>query len=458
MALNCSSLMASDDCAGMMLGCGYRSEEASPLSSCGVNSLWWDDLELEEEEEFDPVDLLPTDPFGMNLETTFSAAIASCIEDLTVMSGAGHFGSGGDDDFFADLSYYWNHTFVLAPEPWIGGYMSVSQGSFGSGGLSCAGGIDRFSWLPPNESCSETTGVMEGSSSSRDAALACRDAAAAASIQGGNDAHEGMMFVLSYLGLRDILSVEMVCKSLRSAIRNEPFLWKCIHIDSSLGKKMSDTDLLCLTQKSPGSVQCLSLDSCLNMTDQGLKAVFESNLQLTKLGIFGALRITHQGLIDNLRSFNAKAKFGIKKLRVADRVTASEPQYEELLSLLRIDKYQTLHKQEPRIFHSESPLQDLHGGYVPDCLLPDLHDEYALDIEKCPLCPNYKLVYDCPSEECKISGTCRGCIVCIRRCLHCGICIDSTVGNEFFETFLLGNACHICQPREDLPPAAKIDV
>ncbi|XP_062225979.1 F-box protein SKIP14-like [Phragmites australis] len=460
MALNCSSrsLLLSDDCAGMMLGCGCRSEEASPLSSCGVNSLWWDDLELEleleedEEQESDPVDLLPTDPFGMNLETTFTAAIASCIGDLTVMSGTGCFGSGGDDAFFADLSYYLNQAFVLAPEPWIGGYLGVFDTPFGSGGLS-GGGADRFSWLPPSASCLQPSEFMEGLSSSHNAALACRDTVDATPAREGGDAHDGMMFALSYLGMRDILSVEMVCKSLRSAVRNEPFLWKCIHIDSHLGEKISDADLLRLTQKSPGALQCLSLVRCNKITDQGLKAVLQSNMQLTKLGIFGSLLLTHQGLVDNLRSFNMEANIGIKKLRVADLFTASKAQYEELLSLLKIDKGQALHKQEPRILHADCFLPDLRGGYAPDCFLPDLHDEYALDIERCPLCPNYKLVYDCPSEGCNVSrsGICRGCLVCIQRCLQCGRCID----NEYEETFSLDSLCPSCQKDRDSPSAEK---
>jgi len=72
---------------------------------------------------------------------------------------------------------------------------------------------------------------------------------------------------------------------MRSAVRDEPFLWKCLHIDTHLGKKISDADLLCLTQKSPGSLQCLSLEGCPNITDQGLKAVLESNLQLSKVSM-----------------------------------------------------------------------------------------------------------------------------------------------------------------------------
>uniref|UniRef100_A0A0A9EZG8 Uncharacterized protein n=1 Tax=Arundo donax TaxID=35708 RepID=A0A0A9EZG8_ARUDO len=147
-----------------------------------------------------------------------------------------------------------------------------------------------------------------------------------------------------------------------------------------------------------------------------------------------------------------EADIGIKKLRVTDVFSASKAQYEELLSLLNIDKGQALHKQEPRIFHADCPLPDLHGGYIPVRFIPDLHDEYTLDIEKCPLCPNYKLVYDCPAEGCKIkSGACRGCIVCIHRCVRCGSCIEC----EYEETFGLENLCIICQKDKGSPPAEK---
>jgi hypothetical protein len=140
--------------------------------------------------------------------------------------------------------------------------------------------MGSFSRLPL-----DPAGSMEDPFSSGEAALACCDTVDAAPVQEGNDAHEGMCFVLGYLGLREILSLEMVCKSLRAAVRNEPFLWKCIHIDSQLGKKIKDANLLRLTQKSPGSLQCLSLEGCTEISDRGLKAVLESNLQLTKVSM-----------------------------------------------------------------------------------------------------------------------------------------------------------------------------
>ncbi|KAL5214603.1 hypothetical protein ABZP36_003755 [Zizania latifolia] len=448
MALNYSScsFLVNEDCAGMMRGCGCWSEEASPLSSCGVNSLWWDELEfeleLEEEEELDPVDLLPTDPFGMNLETTFTAAIASCIEDLTVMSTAGRFGDSGGDAVFADLSYYLNQAFPLSPELQFGAYGGVFEDPLGFGGLSVGGG-DSF-------------GLVEDPSTSGNAALVSCDAVEDVPAQEGGVPHEGMMFALGYLDLRDILSVEMVCKTLHFAVRNEPLLWKSIHIELGLCHKISDAGLLYLTQKCPDTLQCLSIDRCINITDQGMKAVLENNPRLIKLSIIGCPRLTLDGLISNLKSFNTKAVVGIKYLRVGTNFSLQKEQYEELSSLLNTDKMQ-VHNREPRFFHANQFLSDCNDGYALDIdmnrepgffhanqFLSDCNDGYALDIEMCPICQNYKLVYDCPEEGCddRRSGNCKGCTVCIRRCFTCGRCVDNLA---YRESFSLDWICPNCQ-------------
>ncbi|BAF15049.1 F-box protein SKIP14 [Oryza sativa Japonica Group] len=442
-----SSFLMNEDCAGMMCGCGCWSEEASPLSSGGVNSLWWDELEfeleLEEEEEFDPVDLLPTDPFGMNLETTFTAAIASCIEDLTVMSSAGRFGDSRDDAVFADLSYYLNKAFVLSPEFQFGGYRGVFEGPLGFGGLS-AGEGDSFGFMKnPSSSgnADDSFGFVETPPTSGNAALECGDAVEVVPVQEGGVPHEGMLFALDYLGLRDILSVERVCKTLHSAVRNEPLLWKSIHIEGDLRQRISDAGLLHLTQKCPDTLQCLSIACCVNITDQGLKAVLESNPRLTKLSILGCPRLTLDGLISNLKSFNTKAVFGIKHLRVGTLFSLRKEQYEELLSLLNTDKTQEVHNRGPRFLHANRFLSDCNDGY-------------ALDIEMCPICQNYKLVYDCPDEGCddRRSGNCKGCTVCILRCYECGRCVDKLA---FKESFSLDWVCPNCQEKKDLSPPMK---
>ncbi|XBI56731.1 hypothetical protein VPH35_038265 [Triticum aestivum] len=369
MALNypSCSFLVSDECSALMRGCGCWSEEASPLSSPGVNSRRWDDFEP------DPADLLPADPFGMNLGNTITAAIASCL-DLTVMSGAGRFGSS--DGGTADLSFYLNHAIAVSrgPSSYLpGGFGRAFEGPFVFGGLYEAGGANCCQGLPPLVSCSRSIVPGEDPSTSGSAALLCRDGvdamgascsrpivpgedpstsgsaallccegvdavgascsrpivpgedpstscSAALVCRDGVDAvgascsrpivpvedpspsgsaalvccdgvdavgsapHDGMMYALAYLGLRDILATEMVCKSLHSWIRSE-LSWKCIHIEPVLSGKISDPDLLFLTQKIPGDLQCLNINDCINITDNGLNAVLQSNPTLTKVSM-----------------------------------------------------------------------------------------------------------------------------------------------------------------------------
>jgi len=446
MALNyhpsCSFLVSDECSAAMMRGCGCWSEEASPLSSIGVNSLWWDDLDLD--EEFDPVDLLPTDPFGMNLESTLTAALASCIGDLTGMSGSGRFGnaaatSGGGA---VDLSYVLNQALAFSREPLNGGCRSAFDGPSGHGGLSGGGRGHCSQRLPPLASCSESLASgEEGPSTSGDAALVRHGTVDVE----GSAPHDAMVFALRYLGLRDLLAVEMVCKSLHSAVRGDDLLWKCIHVEPFLSGKISDPDLLRLTQKSPGVLQCLYINDCINITDKGLNAVLESNPKLLKLSIARCPRLTLDGLIANLKSFNMKEKSGIKSLRIDKNFNLPKADYEVLLSLLNIDKKQELHNQAPRFRHANQ-------------LLFDCKDGYALDIEMCPICQSYKLVFDCPEEECsdRRCGKCRACEVCIKRCRQCGRCLERN--EKFEEKFDLAYLCYKCRGDPALPLSVEKDL
>ncbi|KAF7009745.1 hypothetical protein CFC21_024248 [Triticum aestivum] len=460
MALNypSCSFLVSDECSALMRGCGCWSEEASPLSSPGVNSRRWDDFEP------DPADLLPADPFGMNLGNTITAAIASCL-DRTVMSGAGRFvgSSDGGAAVRADLSYYLdlNHAIALSWEPPFlpGGCRRAFEGPFGFGGLYAAGGANCSQGLPPLASCSRQIVPGEDPSTSGSAALVCRDGvdavgascswpivpgedpspsgSAALVCRDGVDTvgsapHDGMKYALAYLGLRDILATEMVCKSLHSWIRTHSLVWKCIHVEPVLSGKITDPDLLRLTQKIPGDLQCLNINDCINITDNGLNAVLQSNLRLTKLSIARCPRLTLDGLIANLKSFNMKAVSGIKCLRIDKNFNLPKEDYEELLSLLSIDKRQELHNRAPRFRHSNHFLLDCNDGY-------------ALDIEMCPICQSYKLVFDCPEAECsdKRSGKCRACEVCIKRCRQCGRCLERN--EKFEEKFDLVYLCYKCR-------------
>lgn len=74
-------------------------------------------------------------------------------------------------------------------------------------------------------------------------------------------------------------------------------------------------------------------------------------------------------------------------------------------------------------------------------------DERAIDIEICPRCQKFRLVYDCTLEGCKAKDSandlCRGCTLCIPRCAYCGRCIR----DEYEETFCLELRCSDCSSK-----------
>lgn len=94
-----------------------------------------------------------------------------------------------------------------------------------------------------------------------------------------------IIFVLQHvnLGVTDLLSIERVCKSLRNAVQKDPYIWTSIHIGVPLSSKITDEDLLRLTDRAQGKLRCLSLMKCLKISKDGLKQVLERNLELTKV-------------------------------------------------------------------------------------------------------------------------------------------------------------------------------
>lgn len=88
-----------------------------------------------------------------------------------------------------------------------------------------------------------------------------------------------------FLGVKDLLSVERVCKSFRNAVRSDPLLWRNIIIDWPLNERITDDVLVKLTSRAQGTLQTLGLVHCVRITDSGLQGVFDSNPRLTKVSI-----------------------------------------------------------------------------------------------------------------------------------------------------------------------------
>lgn len=151
-----------------------------------------------------------------------------------------------------------------------------------------------------------------------------------------------------------------------------------------------------------------------------------------QLSVPGCTRITIDGVLSILRDLKSAGKLQVKHLGIGGLFGVTKDYFDELFDLLGIDIGVEQPVQKPRFYH--------RGDSCVSC-----DDDRVLDIEMCPKCQNSRLVYDCPSEDCKGkkvgSEECRACSLCIQRCFQCGRCINDS---EYEETFCLEFLCSDC--------------
>ncbi|KAF8100898.1 hypothetical protein N665_0214s0057 [Sinapis alba] len=370
----------------------------------------------------DILDVLPSDPFGMDINNTFTA-ITGWLEDLEV--GCSHYGrdeiwvgDGSHHQLFAGLSFIWNNAmrFQEFPESNVSGSLHEAFDGDGSchGALISASSVDEV-----------------GESSDR-----CDTSGAGETVH----VHPAFGFCLYHLGVKDLLSASMVCKSLHTTVCDDSLLWKHIHICQPLNEKITDEALLLLTERAQGTMQCLRLVDCSRITDDCLKRVLERNPQVVKLGVSGCTRITIDGVLSILRDLKCAGKLQVKQLEIGGIFGVTKDHYDELFGLLDVDNNVEQSTQKPRFYH--------RGDSCVSC-----DDDRVLDIEMCPKCQNSRLVYDCPAEDCKgkVEGSeeCRACSLCIQRCFQCGRCINDS---EYEETFCLEFLCANCSKQSPKSP------
>lgn len=394
----------------------------------------------------DIIDRLPSDPFGMDISSTFTA-ITGWLEDLDFdYSGyrGDELGSSGDNyPLFAGLNFIWNnavrfHTFPHGENAFIednkfqfegvSGFGECSQREVGEASCSSFG----------YGSSSDMDGVLGFGSEYKDVAIA--------SVSGDTNMddvkclegdiispHSSIIFSLSYLGLSDLLSVERVCKYLHSYVRGESFLWKSIHVGQPLNERITDDILLELANRARGGLECLSLVECSRITDDGLRRVLEANPKIIKLSVPGCTRLSVEGIVDMLKAYNSMGTQGVKHLHIGGLYGITQKQFDELNFLLGTDTQLQQHPHKPHFY--------CRGNLYLTC-----DDDRAIDIEVCPRCQNLRLVYDCPAEGCqgvvgRTTQVCRACTLCIPRCSQCGRCINDS---EYEETFCLELLCCSC--------------
>ncbi|XP_027358280.1 F-box protein SKIP14-like [Abrus precatorius] len=410
------------------------------------------DLDDKEEVVIDDdadVDGLPMDPFGMNKESNFTA-FSDWFEDFEwgFRSEDGEFGVdenetrqkiGVDHDHdhlhFLGLSWAWNGAENFQPQN-VGNEnndMSVSGDVF-NGYKNFDGVFDEGVVVDGNAGgfLSVSRRGYEISSSEADESQNITKIECDA--QGGAP-HDALFFVLGYLGMQDLLSVEQVCKSLRDSVRGDPLLWRTVHVDKPLNERITDDALVKLTNRAQGTLQGLILVNCLWITDSGLGRVLQSNPRLMTLSVPDCIRLTIEGILFNLRALKKSGTAGIKHLRIgglAGVCHVTDQQFEELKELLDASTYLPQGDQKPQFYR---------GGYSHIIC----EDGRAIDIEVCPRCQKLRPVYDCPAESCQqkhqAAQLCRGCTICIARCIHCGRCIKDF---DYEETFCLDLLCLNC--------------
>ncbi|KAJ7945504.1 F-box protein SKIP14-like [Quillaja saponaria] len=265
----------------------------------------------------DILDLLPSDPFGMDINTTFTA-ITSWLEDLEVDWGGyerDEVGSSNENyQLFTDLNFIWNNAMKFQNFPGNMGVGNKSNLVSGFGGYFEKEVSDASFPGIFGPDCSVHS-ILEFGNEGVGTAEACQGKGTCPE---GDEVvpHPALSFSLSYLGLRDLLVVESVCKSLHSTVRGDPLLWRSIHIDQPWNEKITDDVLLQLTDRAQGNLQCLSLVECPRITDDGLRRVLESNPKLTKLSVPGCTRLSIEGVVNSLKAFKSVGTQGVKHLRI----------------------------------------------------------------------------------------------------------------------------------------------
>ncbi|KNA16136.1 hypothetical protein SOVF_091720 [Spinacia oleracea] len=414
-------------------------------------------------------ELLPADPFGMDISSTVTA-ITGWLEDLGADYGAyegAEVDCKGDYPLFAGWNFWWNNTpmeFQKFPEnkkyddrilndAWDNSYFPSEEfrlPTFGSADNDSIDKIDSHCMITEDDGYLQEVGfghmVNDGGVCfngdefdtgndifNRDDDVCGMSIDMAADTEDMSEPpHPALTYALHYLGVRDLLSVERVCKSLCYTVRNDPLYWRSIHIDNPLNTRLTDEVLLRLTERAQGSLQCLSLVDCQRVTDDGLKRVLGSNLRLTRLSVPKCIKLSVDGVVNCLRAFKTVAVNGIKYLRIGGRYDVTQEQFEELVTLLDIRNEVQNNCHKPLFYQ-------IGNIYI------SIKDDRPIDIEMCPRCQLFRLVYDCPAEGCQgkdhSTELCRACIICIARCVICGKCVNDRV---YEESFSLESHCSDC--------------
>jgi hypothetical protein len=267
-------------------------------------------------------------------------------------------------------------------------------------------------------------------------------------IQEGGPPADGLLYALPYVGLQELLALEMVSKSLHDAVRGDVLLWQRLHVEAPLNKMLTNEALIQLAKRADGRLQSLSLVGCLRITDEAIEQVLASNPMLLKLSLPGCTRISAEVILKVVKAQTDCRMVGmpaLKQLRIRGLYGVTREILDALQAMLQPEgavQLQPAKTWKPQYYKSG------HQSFACD-------EDKLIDVEACPKCGNARVVYDCTRDRCQPKQgmtlqQCRGCFLCIARCEECGTCINDS---EFEETFCLDFVCSACWLR--LPKCLK---
>ena len=94
---------------------------------------------------------------------------------------------------------------------------------------------------------------------------------------------EVLFYVMPYMNLQDILNMECVCKYLRQWVRNDILLWRKLHVEPPLSRKLRNRDLIELFKRTKGQLECLILVDCMMITEGIIRHIILSSPMLYKV-------------------------------------------------------------------------------------------------------------------------------------------------------------------------------
>lgn len=154
--------------------------------------------------------------------------------------------------------------------------------------------------------------------------------------------------------------------------------------------------IMSLYSQSPSEVK---IANSIFLTSKALKISL-----CFQLYIPGCTRITPEGVIKAVQLLT-KSNHRLKSLKISGIYNV---QKEHLLTLCNLlGKNQDHHQNLKNLYHNRSNFSGIRGK----------EDDPSIDIDECPKCGEIRAVFDCPRDSC------RGCIICIRRCEECGVCM-----------------------------------